>query len=140
MADGHELQNIGGTEVPTAAWAVGSGSVRKGLQSCLDIAWSWEGALLQGRGWRKCLPGLAPCAGSLGGQLRAQFNPGPPRSPCCGLPKVLLHWIWSHRCLCRAGAQGSVPALQSLTWRLFVLRLEEWGCFLVDVKSKLQKG
>lgn len=85
-------------------WALGLSG--KGCSAVWILPGSWEGALLQSRGWRKCLPWPGTVCLVPGWALMAQFNPGPPRGPCCGLPKVLLHWIWSHRCLCRAGAQA----------------------------------
>lgn len=125
----------GGTEIHTVGTGVCQERAAALLVLVLGTAWQPGGSSAPKQRLEE-MPPLAwhcvhgPWVGSPWLSL-TQFNP---RSPCCGLPKVLLHWICSGRCLCRA-----VPTFQSLTWRLFVPRLEEWVCFPVDVKSKLQK-
>lgn len=103
---GESYKALGGTEIPSLGCGIG----RKGAAEQPDHC------LAAGRGWRKWrhFPGWA---------VTAQSDQGPPRSPCCGIPKVLLPWnLVTQGCV-------SVPAFHSLTWRLFVLTLEEWVCF-----------
>lgn len=59
-----------------------------------------------------------------------------------GFPLVLASSkLGSTRVCAELQAQGSVLFVQRLTWKLCLdLTLEEWFCFFLGFKSKLQKG
>lgn len=76
---GMSCKTLGGTETHTAAWTVGTGVCGKGAAALFGYCLAAGRELcLQAEAAENASPGLAPCARSLGGQLRAQSDHGPP--------------------------------------------------------------